>query len=73
MYPIRVKLTRYAPRMLDKHDNLPYSFKWIYDAVCDYCRPGLAAGRADDTDDISVEYDQVKQAKYEIKVEIYHE
>ena len=71
-FPVHVKFIRQSPRLLDKHDNLPMSFKFLYDAFCDYCIPGLRAGRADDTDQISVEYDQIKSKNYAITVEIYH-
>lgn len=71
-FPVHVKFIRQSPRLLDKHDNLPMSFKYLYDAFCDYCIPGLAAGRADDTDQITVEYDQTKSKNYSIFVEIYH-
>jgi len=58
--PVVIHLTRVAPRDLDLADNLPTSFKWIYDGVCDYLCPGLQAGRADASKDIQVLYDQIK-------------
>lgn len=69
--PIHIKLTRYAPNRLDQWDNLPMSFKWILDCLAELIRPGLAAGRADDTDQITVEYHQVKDSKYKIEIEFY--
>lgn len=68
--PCEIKLTRYAPRCLDKHDNLPMSFKYILDCICGIITPGKKAGRADDDDRISVLYHQEKSKKYSIKIEI---
>ena len=70
--PIHVKLTRCAPYMLDKHDNLPMSFKWIFDEICSKLIPGKAPGRADDSDLITVEYDQVKSSGHSIRIEFFH-
>lgn len=58
--PCTIKLTRIANRRLDEHDNLRCSFKWIVDYIADYIIPGKAAGRADDSDQIKWEYDQIK-------------
>ena len=69
--PIHIKLTRYAPRSLDKWDNLPMAFKYIVDAICNNIIPGKAAGRADDDPRISIEYDQKKAFGYQICVEFY--
>lgn len=69
--PVLIKLTRYAPRTLDRHDNLPASAKWILDSAADYLVPGLRAGRADDDDRIDVAYDQIVQSKYAVRIEIY--
>lgn len=71
--PCTIKLTRYAPRSLDLWDNLPMSMKWILDAVCGILRPGLAAGRADDSSEITVSYDQIKCKDYGVKIEIRRE
>ena len=70
--PCNIKLTRIAPRFLDKHDNLPCSFKYILDEICDYITPGLKPGFSDSIPGISVEYDQIKgdAKKYSIKIEI---
>jgi len=70
---ITVKLIRISPRMLDEHDNLRFSFKWIVDAVANLLNPGLKAGRADDSDLITWEYDQEKGKPKEkaIRIEIY--
>lgn len=68
--PCKIKLTRIAPRFLDKHDNLPMSMKYIVDALCEILKPGLAAGRADEGDDIEISYDQIKLGKKEYAVRI---
>lgn len=68
--PCTIKLTRYAPRFLDWHDNLPISFKWILDQVCDIIRPGLKPGHADDDERITIKYDQVKTNEYSIMIEV---
>lgn len=70
--PVKITLTRIAPRMLDVHDNLPMSFKWVLDAICDYLYPGQAAGRADSSKDIHVFYDQQKgrPKEYSILIKI---
>lgn len=69
--PCHIKLTRYAPRKLDRHDNLPMSFKWILDTLCGHLIPGRAAGRADDDERITVEYDQQIAKKYSIRIEMF--
>lgn len=66
--PVRITLTRYAPRKLDVNDNLPMSFKYIFDKICDMLRPGHAAGRADDTDQITVVYNQKPSKTYYIEI-----
>jgi len=66
--PCHIKLTRYAPRQLDKHDNLPISMKWITDACCAIITGDYRAGRADDDERISISYDQVKNSKYGVKI-----
>lgn len=58
--PCLIKLTRIAPRQLDKHENLPMSFKWIIDAIADHYIPGLQAGRADSDPRLSFEFFQTK-------------
>jgi hypothetical protein len=68
--PARIVLTRFAPRELDRHDNLPMSFKYIVDAVCSILTRNYIPGRADNDDRILIEYDQVKSQKYGIKIEI---
>lgn len=70
--PCHITLTRIAPRSLDAADNLPASFKWILDTICDYILPGLANGRADSNPDIHVTYSQEKgkPKQYSIKINI---
>ncbi len=58
--PCKVSLTRISPRSLDADDNLPMSLKWVKDAVADYIIPGKAPGRADDSKQITWQYDQRK-------------
>ena len=71
--PCQIKLTRIAPRSLDKSDNLAMSMKWIIDGICDYIFPGKTAGRADDTKEIDFIFDQEKgnPKEYAIRVTIY--
>lgn len=69
-FPCHIKLTRYAPRKLDKHDNLPMSMKYILDACCAIITGNFKAGRADDDDRISISYDQVNSSQYAVKIEI---
>lgn len=59
-FPVKVTLTRIAPRSLDSHENLPMAFKWITDAISDWLIPGLAKGRADSDKRIQWEFEQQK-------------
>ena len=70
--PCVITLTRFAPRKLDKFDNLPMSFKWILDAICEVITGDYRPGRADDTieDDIDVIYKQVISKEYAVKIRI---
>lgn len=68
--PCEVKLTRYAPRKLDKHDNLPMSMKYILDSVCAVITGDYRPGRADSSEQIDVKYDQVVCDKYGVLIEI---
>ena len=68
--PCKILFTRYAPRKLDKHDNLPMSFKYIVDACCSVITGNYEAGKADSDERISITYDQVVSKSYGIKVEI---
>jgi len=71
--PLHIKLTRIAPGTLDKHDNLPCSMKYVYDAICGVITPGLRPGFADDNELISVSYDQSrgKLGEYSVMIEFF--
>ena len=58
--PIEITLIRIASRMLDEGDNLPCSMKFIRDYLAAQIIPGKAAGRADDSKEITWKYDQKK-------------
>jgi hypothetical protein len=66
--PCSIKLIRYAPRTLDKFENLPMSFKYIVDACCAIITGDFRAGRADGDERISLSCDQVKSEGYGIKI-----
>jgi hypothetical protein len=68
--PCTIKLTRFAPRKLDKFDNLPMSMKYILDAVCAVITGDYRPGRADDTEEIEVIYDQVQTERYAVSIQI---
>lgn len=70
--PCNVKLTRIGSRKLDSDNNV-MAFKAIRDELADLIRPGLAIGRADDTDLINWEYTQVKGKPKEkaIRIQIF--
>lgn len=67
--PCHIHLTRYAPRKLDKHDNLPSSMKFLLDACCAIITRDFRPGRADDDERISISYDQIQSFQYGVKVE----
>ncbi len=71
--PCHVQLTRIAPRMLDEHDNLRSSLKWVVDSIAGLLLPNLADGRADDDKRISWAYDQERRGirEYALKVVIF--
>jgi len=66
----KIKVTRIAPRRLDKDENLPMSLKWIVDAVCDIIKPGLKPGQADSDPGFDISYYQRKGDIREYQVEI---
>jgi hypothetical protein len=68
--PCKILLTRFAPNKLDKHDNLPMSFKYIVDAICSIITGNFISGKSDSDDRISIEYDQSLSKEYGIKIEI---
>jgi hypothetical protein len=51
--PIRIKLTRIAPRTLDPNENLPMSFKSVVDGIADWLE-------VDDRSGLLCEYGQEK-------------
>jgi hypothetical protein len=57
--PCIVRLTRIAPRTLDKEDNLPMAFKALKDRIAFYLT-GLDKGRGDSDPRITWQYDQEK-------------
>jgi len=68
--PCTLKVTRFAPKELDRHDNLPYSAKWVMDQLCAEITGDLRPGRADNYEGFTFQYDQVKSKKYATKIEI---
>lgn len=68
--PCKLILTRFAPRTLDKRDNLPMSLKYILDAVCAVITGDYRPGRADSSEEIDVIYNQVVSKEYGVMVEI---
>jgi hypothetical protein len=68
--PCTLKVTRYAPKLLDRHDNLPYSCKWVMDQLCAEITGDLRPGRADNYEGFTFQYDQIKSKIYAIKIEI---
>ena len=69
--PIHIKLTRIGKRFLDAHDNLPCSLKYIFDEICAQITGNNVAGRADDDDRITIEYDQEKGSLQGVKFEFF--
>jgi len=65
-----LKFTRYAPKFLDAHDNLPMSLKKIVDQTCAEIAQDFVPGRADGYSCFKFEYDQVKSKYYGVKIEI---
>lgn len=60
--PLTITLTRLAPRKLDKHDNLPMSFKAVVDAIAKWLR-------IDDGDDrLTWRYEQEYCKQHSIRV-----
>lgn len=68
-----ILLTRIAPRILDASDNLPMCFKYVKDYIADLINPGLAAGRADDSQDLHWVYSQERgeTREYAVVIKIY--
>lgn len=68
--PCKITLTRFAPRKLDKFDNLPMSMKYILDSICEIITNDYVPGRADSHEGLDVVYDQVISSHYGVKVRI---
>lgn len=68
--PCNIKITRLAPKKVDKWDNLPMSLKWILDACCAIVTGDFRPGRADDDERITVTYDQEVRSYYGVIIEI---
>lgn len=68
--PCQITLTRYAPRKLDRFDNLPMSLKYILDAICEIITNDFVPGRADSHEGLTVVYDQETNKEYGVKVHI---
>jgi len=66
--PCTIRCVRYAPKAIDSHDNLPYSFKNLVDTVTAQVSGDYRPGRADGHEGFSFEYDQVKSKKYAVKI-----
>ena len=76
--PCIVKLSRISPRLLDRHDNLKTSFKWIVDQLAECIIrnnepnvPYKGAGRYDDDPRIKWDYAQEKGKPQRIRIEIF--
>lgn len=66
--PCTITFVRYAPKTLDKHDNLPMSMKWLCDALCAEITGNYIIGQADSSDQIKIQYDQIKSKIYAVKI-----
>lgn len=71
--PCTITFIRFAPKTLDKHDNLPMSLKYICDAVCAEITGDFRPGLADNAEDITIKYDQEKSSEYFVKVIISYD
>lgn len=73
--PVKIKITRIAPRFLDKFENLPMSLKYINDAICEVLIPAKAIGQADGDKRIQTTCDQIKgyPKEYAVQIEITHD
>jgi hypothetical protein len=66
--PCKITITRVASRMLDQHDNLPMSLKYITDAICEELTGIKQAGQADNDERIKIEFKQEKSSTHGVKV-----
>ena len=68
--PCTIKCIRFAKKEIDKHDNLPMSFKNLVDCVAAEITGDHRPGLADSNKGFTFQYDQVKSKKYYVKIEI---
>jgi len=66
--PCTITVSRHAPRLLDPHDNLPMSLKYIVDAIADQLVIGKKAGHADGDPRLTWKYAQEKSKEYFVKI-----
>lgn len=66
--PCTITFIRYAPKSLDRHDNLPISMKYICDQVCAEITQEHRPGLADNFQDINIKYDQIISKTYAVKI-----
>jgi hypothetical protein len=66
--PCAITYIRYAPKSLDKFENLPMAFKWVNDALCAEITGDFRPGRADECKEIDLKCDQVKSDSLGIKI-----
>ena len=73
--PCIIKMIRIAPRALDFHDNLPYSMKFLVDAIADILIPGKPLGQADNDPRLQWTYGQEKgkPKEYSVRIEVWKE
>jgi hypothetical protein len=71
-FPIKIILTRIAPRKYDADDNLRMSFKYIKDKIAHLFFPTTEIGRADDFSCFTWEYLQERRQpkEYGIRIEL---
>ncbi len=70
--PCHIKITRVAPRKLDRWDNLPMSVKYILDTCCAIVTGDFRPGRADDDERITVSYEQETNSEYFVILEFVY-
>lgn len=66
--PCHIHLIRYAPKSLDRFDNLPVSFKYIVDRICAVILDDFTPGHADNDSGFSFSCDQVISKAYGVKI-----
>lgn len=69
--PCKVMLTRFAPDELDAFDNLPCSFKYIVDAICEVITGEMKPGKADGDKRITIGCNQSKEKGKEYGIRIH--